>query len=524
MLVFVTTKVTLADAEKNISPARHLSRGGTWVSDMGWVELNYRPYAYQGRACVVHIRRATRKPGESVVCTFILPAAEGLSHNRITQNLAQLPGKRSLTEHRCPLPAPKCPVLPGETVAETVAVVLSLWPEGVLGCSLEISPIRQVSLTETLTRLKAALADRYTLERELGRGGMATVYLAHDLKHDRPVALKVCTRSWRPRSGLSGSFAKSALRLAAPAPPHPARARLRGGRKGCSGTPCPMSRASHCATASQREMQLPVERGHSARAGKWPRHWITPTGRASSTATSSRKTSCSRVGTPWLPTSVSPGRGAAGGEQLTETGMALGTPAYMSPEQAGDGPVDARSDVYALGCVLTRCWRESPLHRAYAAGHHRQATDRPGAVYSAGSGSHAEGMDQAIDKALAKVPADRFATAGEFARALTKPTGSSPGVARPSPIGPGHIDSLPSERSHSPSRSGRLHSLGSSVRPQTLRCATRTRWQFYHSEWPTQRSLSGVRAWWTSSPPISTARPSGAPFTRAQSSVGGTAR
>jgi hypothetical protein len=89
--------------------------------------------------------------------------------------------KRSLTKHRCPLPRLK---MPGSSRPASLAE----WQPRVYPGD---TPVGQVSVDETLERLKAALADRYTLEKELGRGGMATVYLTRGPKHDRPVAHKV---------------------------------------------------------------------------------------------------------------------------------------------------------------------------------------------------------------------------------------------------------------------------------------------------------------------------------------------
>jgi serine/threonine-protein kinase len=110
----------------------------------------------------------------------------------------------------------------------------------------------------------------------------------------------------------------------------------------------------------------------------------------------------------------------AGGERLTETGLALGTPSYMSPEQAaGDGQLDGRSDLYALGCVLYEMLAGQPpfggpTAQAILA---RHAVDPVPSLRTVRS-TVPLGVEHAIDKALAKVPADRFATAGEFVTAL----------------------------------------------------------------------------------------------------------
>ena len=199
-------------------------------------------------------------------------------------------------------------------------------------------------------RLTAALADRYRIERELGQGGMATVYLAQDLKHDRKVAIKVLRPELAAVIGAE-RFLREIKTTANLQHPHILRSdRLRRGRTAPRTTSCRSSRASRCAIGSpaRSSSRSPTRCASPPRS---PARSTTPTATASSTATSSRRTSCCTTAARWWPTSASRSPSAsAGGSRMTETGMSLGTPHYMSPEQAmGEREITARTDVYALG-------------------------------------------------------------------------------------------------------------------------------------------------------------------------------
>ena len=154
----------------------------------------------------------------------------------------------------------------------------SLWPMTCPGANVS-RPQDGTSVADLLAHLQSALADRYTLERELGRGGMATVYLARDLRHDRPVALKVLHPELATRSAPSGSSARSRSPRGSSTPTS-CRCTTRASRRACSGSRHAVtSRASRCATGS-RETPAAGRGGAPDRARGRPTRSATPTARA----------------------------------------------------------------------------------------------------------------------------------------------------------------------------------------------------------------------------------------------------
>ncbi|MGH7514720.1 MAG: protein kinase domain-containing protein [Gemmatimonadales bacterium] len=274
-------------------------------------------------------------------------------------------------------------------------------------------------MPDLLARLRTVLADRYTIERELGRGGMATVYLAHDRKHDRPVAVKVL----RPELAASlgpARFLQEIKFAAGLAHPHILPLHDSGDADGFLYYVMPFVAGESLRHRLTREQQLPLEDAlQIARAiadalayahshdvvhrDVKPENILFEAGHAI----------LSDFGIARAIT-------AAGGEKLTETGMALGTPAYMSPEQAsGDTQLDARSDVYSLGCVLYEMLAgEPPFTGPTAQAIMAKRFMEPARELCRVRETVPHGVSQAVRQALARVPADRFATAAQFAEAL----------------------------------------------------------------------------------------------------------
>jgi tRNA A-37 threonylcarbamoyl transferase component Bud32/tetratricopeptide (TPR) repeat protein len=288
-------------------------------------------------------------------------------------------------------------------------------------------------MAELVKRLTAALADRYAVEREVGRGGMATVFLAEDLKHHRQVAIKVLHPELAAAVGPD-RFLREIEIVAGLRHPHILPLYDSGETEGLLYFVMPYVEGESVHQRLEREKQLPLEEAlritqgvagaldHAHRNGVVhrdikPANILLDEGRA-------------------VVTDFGVARAISGADtdKVTATGMALGTPAYMSPEQAAGEEADARSDIYALGCVLYEMLAgEPPLTgqtpQSTAA---KRLTDRPTPLPALRATVSPE-LDQAVEKALEKAPVDRYATAPEFAEALSSIT---PGVVGSSPARP----------------------------------------------------------------------------------------
>jgi Tol biopolymer transport system component len=320
-------------------------------------------------------------------------------------------------------------------------------------------------VTEILDRLTRALADRYRIERELGQGGMATVYLAEDIKHKRKVALKVLKPELAAVLGAE-RFVQEITTTASLQHPHILPLYDSGAvYRSIDGS---MDRVIGDATADRsqdpanarsleflyyvmpfidgetlrdklnRETQLGVDEAvrittdvadaldYAHRQGVIhrdikPENILLHDGRP-------------MVADFGIALAVS----AAAGGRMTETGLSLGTPYYMSPEQAtAEKDLSARSDVYSLGCVLYEMLTGNPPHTGASAQQiiMKIVTEEAAPVTKLRK-SVPGNVAAAVATAVEKLPADRFATAGEFAAGLADPAYAAAGAATGSAVAP----------------------------------------------------------------------------------------
>ncbi|MEP7325531.1 MAG: serine/threonine-protein kinase, partial [Gemmatimonadota bacterium] len=281
-------------------------------------------------------------------------------------------------------------------------------------------------MTDLPPLLQTALVDRYRIERELGQGGMATVYLAEDLKHHRKVAVKVLRPELAAALG-SDRFLREIETTANLRHPHilPLFDSGAAGQQGGEGSAflyyvMPYVEGESLRDKLNREKQLPLET-----ALKIASEVADALDYAHSRSTIHRDIKPENIlleGGHAVVADFGIARAisAAGGETLTQTGMAIGTPHYMSPEQAvGEKDLDGRSDQYALGCVLYEMLAGHPPYtgptaQAIVA---RQLTDPVPPLRTVRSAIPVD-VEHAINRALSRVPADRFVTTGQFAAAL----------------------------------------------------------------------------------------------------------
>ena len=288
--------------------------------------------------------------------------------------------------------------------------------------------------TDQLERLNAALAGRYAVERELGSGGMATVYLADDLKHRRQVAVKVLRPELAAAIGPD-RFLREIEIAAKLNHPHILALYDSGRADEFLFYVMPYVKGQSLRHRLHREKPLPIEEAiavtrdaalaldHAHAQGVIhrdvkPENILLYEGEAM----------VADFGIALALSGASEGGQGQGGQRLTERGVWVGTPEYMSPEQAlGEQSLDARSDVYSLGCVLYELLAGEPPYTgptAQAVIAKRLAGPAPGVRRL--RATVPGGVEQALLKALATVPADRFVSAAAFAEALTQPRAVRP--------------------------------------------------------------------------------------------------
>ena len=285
-------------------------------------------------------------------------------------------------------------------------------------------------MAETPARLQAALVARYALDRELGHGGMATVYLAQDLKHGRPVAIKVLRPELAAALGAE-RFLREIEIAARLTHPHILPLHDSGEANGFLYYVMPYLEGESLRDRLNREPQLPVEE-----AVRIAREVASALSYAHSHDVVHRDIKPENIllsGGEAVVADFGIARAivAAGTEKLTDTGLAVGTPGYMSPEQAtAEAHIDGRADTYALGCVLYEMLAGHPPFLGTTAQEvlARHTLD-PVPPLRTIRRAVPPAVEHAVFKALAKSPADRFPSAAAFSEALTQ-TGAPPSLTR----------------------------------------------------------------------------------------------
>jgi serine/threonine-protein kinase len=297
-------------------------------------------------------------------------------------------------------------------------------------------------MTDAAARLSSALSGRYVIERELGAGGMATVYLAHDLRHDRKVALKVL----RPELSavLGGARFLAEIKTTANLQhPHILGLFDSGEADGLVFYVMPYVEGESLRDRLTREKQLPID--EAVRIAREVADALDYAHRHGVVHRDIKPENILLHGRHAQVTDFGIALAASrseGGGRMTETGMSLGTPQYMSPEQAmGEREITPRADVYALGCVLYEMLTgeppfTGPTAQAIVA---RVMTEQPRSLTSQRRTVPAH-VEAAVLRALEKLPADRFDSAAQVAEALAghgAVNGTTAAVAPKAPAGAG---------------------------------------------------------------------------------------
>jgi len=284
---------------------------------------------------------------------------------------------------------------------------------------------------DILERLRAALSDRYTIDREIGQGGMARVILAEDRKHRRRVAIKVMRPEVADALGPE-RFLREIEIAAQLTHPHILPLHDSGEVDGLLYYVMPFVEGESLRDRLTRERQLPLDDAlritretASALAYAHAHGVVHRDIKPENILLSAGHAVVSDFG---IARAVS----AAAADRLTQTGIALGTAAYMSPEQAtGERDIDGRTDVYSLGCVLYEMIAgEPPFSGPNVQAMLARRLSGPAPSLAGLRDAIPERLEWAVRKSLARVPADRFSTAEQFAAAISEPTLSESAASR----------------------------------------------------------------------------------------------
>jgi serine/threonine-protein kinase len=275
-------------------------------------------------------------------------------------------------------------------------------------------------LPETTDRLRKSLADRYHIERELGRGGMATVFLAHDLRHDRPVALKVLHANLAIALGPE-RFLREIRLCARLQHPHILVVHDSGEADGHLWFTMPYVEGETLRGRLRREGQLPID--DALRIAREVADALQYAHQHGVIHRDIKPENILLAGDHALVADFGIARALSpeADERLTESGLSLGTPHYMSPEQAaGERTLDQRTDIYSLGCVLYEMLAgeppfTGPTPQAILA---KRLTEPVPHLRT--SRAVPIGLESTVTKALARSPADRFAGMAELRQALDR--------------------------------------------------------------------------------------------------------
>jgi TolB-like protein/Flp pilus assembly protein TadD/tRNA A-37 threonylcarbamoyl transferase component Bud32 len=283
-------------------------------------------------------------------------------------------------------------------------------------------------VSDALARLRAALADRYTVARLLGAGGMATVYEAEDVRHHRKVAVKVLRTELAEALGAE-RFLREIETIASLRHPHILPLYDSGQSGGSLFFVMPLVEGESLRARLEREKQLPLDEAlriawevADALAYAHSRGIIHRDIKPENILLESGHAVVSDFG-------IARAMGAVDDQPLTRTGISVGTPQYMSPEQAaGEKSLDGRTDLYSLACMLYEMLAGVPPFTGPTVERliHQHLVETPPEITRFRPAVPAE-VAAALRRALAKTPADRFATTTAFADAWTKPVADEAG-------------------------------------------------------------------------------------------------